>query len=130
MNPDDDAHLHEIKHRIVQKNKEKAQKLAKRYNKNKRFDASRGQCCCRYRNDQGARAIQILDAINIVNLPRWIFAVWVLVDPQRVELYSRVRYITCYLIWVSIFASAISYSMIDLFDTKQAEEEEEAERSN
>ena len=72
----------------------------------------------------------ILDAIFFFVLPRWVFAIWVLVDPQRIELYSRVRYVTCYLIWISVFVTTVTYSMLDLFGKKTLEEEAQEEQSS
>ena len=83
MNPEDDAHLHEIKTRIIARDAAKLNRLAKKYEQDSSYDASRGACCCKFKNEKGAKWILILDAILPifwVQFPRFCFAIWAIVD--------------------------------------------------
>ena len=99
MNPDDDAHLHEIKTRMIAADNERKEKYKERYKKNQSFDPNRGTCCCRYKNKVGARYVHILDMFFLPMIIRFVFAIWAHVDPERIYIYVRVRKLTTTLGW-------------------------------
>ena len=111
VNPEDDAHLHEIKKRILAADRAKQKRLKKAYDKNTNFDATKGLCCCRYQNATGAKFIITVDCILLPVIFRWVFAVWAVVDPLRIEIYSRVRILTCYYGWAIGFLSFVIWAL-------------------
>ena len=90
--------------------------MRKDYAKKKTFDGSRGQCCLSVENPEGAKIIQYFDSffILLLNL-RAIFAVWSLVDDDKVEIYSRVRLITFWIQWVFLFLCIVGFAFYIVF---------------
>lgn len=76
VNPEDDKHLHEIKDRILAADKARLKRLSVQYKKEPDFDATKGQCCCKFENASGAKCIMMLDCVIIPIFIRWVFAVW------------------------------------------------------
>ena len=54
-------------------------------------------------------------AINFYFIVRWIFAIWVIVDPQRVDIYSRVRRFTCYGRWSVGFIGFVVWALYTVY---------------
>lgn len=46
-----------------------------------------------------------------MNILRWIFAVWAKVDDERIMIYSRVRFCTFWLFWLTLFGIVIGTSI-------------------
>ena len=68
----------------------------------------KGRCCCKYPNEKGAKIVQIIDIIFIVNLPRWIFAVWAKVDDEKWLIYSRMRLVSFWVFWIVILLALVT----------------------
>lgn len=91
-------------------------KLRKQYAKEQTYDGSHGQCCCTWQNEEGANIIQWVDAVGIlVCSPRAMFAIWSLVDDEKVEIYARVRLITFWILWVAIFVGIVGFAFFTVF---------------
>ena len=60
--------------------------------------------------------IHYFDAFWILVLnPRAVFAIWSLVDDEKVEIYSRVRLISFWIQWVVIFLLIVGFAFFTVF---------------
>ena len=88
--------------------------MAKAYAKDKDIDMTQGRCCCKCGNEKGAKCIHAIDMIFIPNLPRWLFAIWAIIDKNKFPLYARMRLLSCWFFWVVSLLSIIGYSSYQL----------------
>ena len=96
-------------------------KLRRQYAKEQTYDGSHGQCCCTWKNAKGAKIIQYFDSCWILILnPRAVFAIWSLVDDEKVEIYSRVRLISFWIQWVLIFFLIVGFAFYTVFQNDEA----------
>ena len=83
-----------MKKKILEEDQKRLQKLERRFKRNQDFDGSEGKCLCGIENEKATRRIVCLDVLLFVNLIRFVLAIWVLADEERVPLYARTRFIT------------------------------------
>lgn len=62
-----------------------------------------------------------MDIIFLVNLPRWLFAVWSRVDNDRWPTYARVRRLTFWLFWGLSICGVVAYSCYQVFELQLAD---------
>ena len=60
----------------------------------------------------GANRIRNLDTLFILNLPRWIFAVWCKVDEDRWLIYSKMRLFTFWIQWLAGLGTLIAMTIM------------------
>ena len=90
------------------------ERIARKFQKNPKVDMTAGRCCCnKWDNLQGAKNVLLLDMIFIVNLPRWIFAVWAKVDDDRFPIYSKVRFGSLVVFWATFMLILIIETSIE-----------------
>jgi len=82
---------------------------------------TKGKCCCKYENAKGAQIIHIIDIINVVNLPRWIFSVWAKVDMDRWPIYSRMRNLSFYFFWALCLFILIGDATNEIFSNDESD---------
>lgn len=97
---DEDARIQAMKDAIVYEEKRRFKILSRNYSQGKEVDTSLGKCCCKVKNEKGAKCVKALDLVFLPNLPRWIFALWATIDEEKFSLYARMRLISCWLFWV------------------------------
>ena len=61
--------------------------------------------------------------IFILMIIRWVFAIWVFVDPQRIVVYTRIRVLTSYYGWALGFISIVAWAMYTFYKKPEALEE-------
>ena len=101
-----------MKDAILKEEKRRFKILAKKFKKNQNIDTSSGRCCGRYHNDKAGVIIHIFDLIFVANFPRWLFALWAILDSSRISMYARMRLLTFWLFWVVIFLLTIIVTLL------------------
>ena len=99
---------------ILQEEKRWFKNMAKAYAEDKDIDLSHGRCCCKCDNEKGAKCIHILDLFFVTNLPRWLFALWAIIDTSKFPLYARMRLLSCWLFWMLGLLTVIIYCSYQL----------------
>ena len=119
---EEEIRINAMKTAILKEQMRSKARLARKFNRNPKFDVSQGRCCFKkFDNDSGSKSIQVIDMIFIANLPRWVFAVWARVDEDRWPIYGKMRLVSFFLFWAAIILSIVISSMI------RASEQEETD---
>ena len=97
-------------------------KLKEEYQKAEEFDGTKGMCCLTFENETGGKIIQYLDALGILTLNvRSFFAIWSLVNDERIEIYSRVRLVTFWIQWVCLFIVVVGFAFYNVIINEEGD---------
>lgn len=103
---------------MLKEEKRQLKEYKKMYKKNKEFDGSKGQCCCKFENVEAVRTIMIIDIIFFFLLWRSILAFLALTDRKKIAQYSKVRkysfYVQSLILLLGFLASILIQVLLNL----------------